>query len=93
MTKIRLRTRRQETKKTPNRIPGFAPAPATVHCWSENFPGQTFRSLEKALAYCKQNIDELSAMEVFVHSGHTPEPIIRGEKLEQLVRNKVRRLS
>jgi hypothetical protein len=55
-----------------------------MHCWSENVPGQTFSSLEKALAYCKENIDELPAIEVFVHCGQIPEPIISGTELEAL---------
>ncbi len=77
----------------PDRIPGTTPAPATVHCWSENVPSQTFSSLENALAYCKQNIGELPAIEVFVHCGEIPEPIISGDELARLVRNKRRSLS
>jgi hypothetical protein len=59
-----------------------------VHCWSEDLPSQTFASLENALAYCKKNIGELPAIEVFVHCGQIPEPIISGEELEQIVKNR-----
>lgn len=76
----------------PDRIPGYAHAPATVHCWSEDVPSQTFGSLEKALAYCKKNIGKLPAIEVFVHCGQVPEPIISGGELEALMKVKRRSL-
>ncbi|MEN3150148.1 hypothetical protein ABCW43_22865 [Neorhizobium sp. IRAMC:178] len=76
----------------PDRIPGYARVPATVHCWSEDVPSQTFASLEKALAYCRQNIGELPAIEVFVHCGQIPEPIISGDELLALMKAKRRKL-
>jgi hypothetical protein len=77
----------------PNRIPDYARAPATVHCWSDDVPSQTFVSLEKALTYCKENIGELPTIEVFVHCGKIPEPIISGAELEALITRTRRNLS
>jgi len=76
----------------PNRVQGYGHAPATVHCWSDDVPSQTFGSLEKALAYCKKNIGDLPAIEVFVHCGQVPEPIISGNELEALMKTKRRSL-
>ncbi|UIK08785.1 hypothetical protein [Neorhizobium galegae] len=66
--------------------------PATVHCWSEDVPSRTFVSLERALAYCRKNISELPAIELFVHCGQIPEPIISGEELAALIKTKRRNL-
>nr|WP_250811257.1 hypothetical protein [Neorhizobium tomejilense] len=76
----------------PDRNPGYACVPATVHCWSEDVPSRTFVSLEKALAYCRKNIGELPAIELFVHCGQIPEPIISGEELAALIKAKRRNL-
>ncbi|MCQ1574288.1 hypothetical protein NFO65_26535 [Neorhizobium galegae] len=72
----------------PDRIPVYARVPATVHCWSEDVPSRTFVSLERALAYCRKNISELPAIELFVHCGQIPEPIISGEELAALIKTK-----
>ncbi|CDZ33103.1 Hypothetical protein NGAL_HAMBI1145_16580 [Neorhizobium galegae bv. officinalis] len=72
----------------PDRIPGYARVPATVHCWSDDVPSRTFVSLEKALAYCRKNIRELPAIELFVHCGQIPEPIISGDELAALIKAK-----
>ncbi|CDZ74068.1 Hypothetical protein NGAL_HAMBI2610_57000 [Neorhizobium galegae bv. orientalis] len=76
----------------PDRIPVYARVPATVHCWSEDVPSRTFVSLERALAYCRKNISELPAIELFVHCGQIPEPIISGEELAALIKTKRRNL-
>lgn len=76
----------------PNRVQGYGRTPATVHCWSDDVPSQTFGSLDKALAYCQKNIGDLPAIEVFVHCGQVPEPIISGDELEALMKRKRRSL-
>ncbi|CDZ63642.1 hypothetical protein [Neorhizobium galegae] len=76
----------------PDRIPVYARVPATVHCWSEDVPSRTFVSLERALAYCRKNISELPAIELFVHCGQIPEPIISGEELAALIKTRRRNL-
>jgi hypothetical protein len=83
----------EEASKMPNRNSGTTDAPATVHCWSADVPNKTFVSLDKALAYCKKNIDELPAIEVFLHCGQVPEPIISGQELEALLKRKRRSIS
>ncbi|MBW6426098.1 hypothetical protein KX729_32560 [Rhizobium sp. XQZ8] len=66
--------------------------PATVHCWSDALENQTFNSLSKALDYCRKNMAELPAIEVFVHCG-VPDQIISGDELEALLKRKRRSLA
>ncbi len=57
----------------------------TLHSWCETTQNQRFDSLETAVGFCRQHIDDLSAIELFVHVGLEPDPIISGRELEVLV--------
>lgn len=76
----------------PNRTSRHPQASATVHCWSDALQNQTFNSLSKALDYCRKNLAELPAIEVFVHCG-VPDQIISGDELEALLKRKRRSLT
>ncbi len=92
VTDIFVGLRRLGELDMPNESRALASAAATVHCWSEIVPNRTFASLDKAIAYCEENISELHAIEVFVHSGRIPEPISDSE-LKALLSRKMRSLS
>ena len=57
----------------------------TLHSWYETTQNQRFDSLETAIGYCRHHVPDLSAIELFVHMEHEPDPIISGRELEMLV--------
>jgi hypothetical protein len=72
----------------PHRASDYAGIPATVHSWSLETANETFGSFEMALDYCRLNSQNLPAIEVFVHNGQMPEPIVSGGDLEALLKSK-----
>lgn len=68
----------------PNRSTAFS-SPATVHSWTPKSRNRTFATLEQALDHCRKHVDQLPAIEVFVHSGQIPEPILSGDELVRLM--------
>lgn len=68
----------------PDRSAAYA-SPATVHSWIPDRPTLRFNTLKQALEHCKEHIDQLPTIEVFVHTGDVPEPIISGDELEFLL--------
>ena len=66
--------------------PSAGISPATVLSWiPEGPPTLRFDSLEQALDHCRKHLAHLSAVEVFVHTGEIPEPIISGDQLAELI--------
>lgn len=63
----------------------YATTPTTVHSWSPRTPNKTFQSLGKAIEYAGEHIDELCALEVFVHADKQPDLIISGDELAVLI--------
>ena len=72
----------------PDREQSFSGLPSTVHCWTRDIPIRSFSSWETAIEYCRGNPAELHAIEVFVHNGQQPEPIISGEELYNILAKK-----
>lgn len=68
-----------------NEFDAYRNTQATVHSWSESIGNKKFDSLELALGYCRHHLAHLSSIELFIHAGSLPEPIICGTDLEALV--------
>ncbi|MDR9760564.1 hypothetical protein RJJ37_13095 [Rhizobium redzepovicii] len=63
----------------------YASTPSTVHSWSTQTQNKTFRSLQKAIEYAGEHVDELSTLEVFIHNGDQRELIVSGAELRSLI--------
>jgi len=63
----------------------YATTSSTVHSWSKRTPNKTFHSLRNAIEYAGEHVDELRALEVFVHNGDQREQIICGDELAFLI--------
>lgn len=68
----------------PNR-PSALSTPATVYFWTSKSPNRRFATLAQALDHCRKHVDQLPAIEVFIHSGQIPEPILSSDELAHLV--------
>ncbi|MBY3026982.1 hypothetical protein [Rhizobium leguminosarum] len=63
----------------------YAATRSTVHSWSIQTQNRTFRSLRKAIEYAGEHVEELRALEVFIHNGDQREQIICGDELASLI--------
>jgi len=71
--------------KMADKLSMYSATNSTVYCWTPGTPNRTFSSLEKAVEYVSEHIDQIATLEVFVHGDDGPE-LIDDRELAKLVK-------
>ncbi|NKL37507.1 hypothetical protein GFL49_27830 [Rhizobium leguminosarum bv. viciae] len=61
-------------------------APITVHSWRAGTENKQFVSLQAAIEYARDQLDELPAVEILIRTGQHRYAILGGDQLAALVR-------
>lgn len=61
-------------------------APITVHSWLPGTANKQFISLQSAIEYAREQLDELQAIEILIRTGQHRYAILGGDQLAALVR-------
>ncbi|MGX9988811.1 hypothetical protein ACS4RR_006185 [Rhizobium sp. Z1P35] len=61
-------------------------APITVHNWLPGTANKEFISLQAAIEYAREQLDELSAIEILIRTGRHRYAIVGGDQLADLIK-------